>query len=137
VAEFIGSPAMNFLAGRIDPARRSAIGSDGAIEIAVGDAVLRAAAKGSGAEVTIGIRPEHLTVASPSDPGEGQLRLDGLVEVVEPLGAETMVEVNCRGKRLLVRIKGDTLPTVGEKLILHAERERFFYFDAASGRRLA
>jgi len=137
VAEFIGSPAMNFMAGRIDAGRQSAIGSENAIEIPVSDEVLRAAATASGAEVTIGIRPEHLAVASPSDPSEGQLRLDGVVEVVEPLGAETMVEVNCRGKRLLVRIRGDSLPTVGERLILHAERDRFFYFDAASGRRLA
>jgi multiple sugar transport system ATP-binding protein len=136
VAEFIGSPAMNFIAGRIDVPKQSAIGDDNVIEIPVGDSILRTIGKAARPEVVIGIRPEHLTVASPSDSGRHALRIECTVEVVEPLGAETMVEVNCRGKRLLSRIKGDTLPTVGEKLILYADRDRFFYFDKETGRRL-
>src|SRR5262249_23048852 len=110
VAEFIGSPAMNFIPGRIDAARRAAVGEGEVFAVPVADGMLATAAAGR-SEVVIGIRPEHLTVASPSDGSPSALRIEGTVEVVEPLGAETMVEVNCRGKRLLARIKGDALPT--------------------------
>jgi multiple sugar transport system ATP-binding protein len=134
VAEFIGSPAMNLLPGRIDPARRHIV-ADGEILRLPFDESRFAASDAVRSEIIIGIRPEHLAIESEALEA-GAAEIEGLVEVVEPLGAETMVEFNCRGTRIMSRIAGDILPTVGETLRLRAELRRFYYFDKASGRRI-
>src|SRR5688572_9065940 len=79
VAGFIGSPAMNFLAGR-------RVGDE--VEVAEGVRValppeLRA---GAGEAVTVGVRPEHLLVSG----GEGA-RFNLKVDTVEALGADSLV----------------------------------------------
>jgi multiple sugar transport system ATP-binding protein len=134
VAEFIGSPAMNLLPGRIDPARHHIV-ADGEILRLPFDESRFAASDAVRSEIIIGIRPEHLAIESAALEA-GAAEIEGLVEVVEPLGAETMVEFNCRGTRIMSRIAGDILPTVGEALRLRAELRRFYYFDKASGRRI-
>src|ERR1041385_7149838 len=58
VAGFIGSPAMNFLQGRSDGNGRVALDGTGTVAV---DVPLEA-----GRNVTIGVRPEHLTPSAPS-----------------------------------------------------------------------
>ena len=92
VATFIGSPAMNLLQGRIER------DGDGLVQCVPGDQLpLRLAeTNGSagalaayvGADVAVGIRPEHIgdpAAASPDRP-----RLRGRVKLVELLGAERL-----------------------------------------------
>jgi multiple sugar transport system ATP-binding protein len=62
--------------------------------------------------------------------------MEGVVEVVEPLGAETIIELNCGGARILARLTGSIVPTAGERLCLGAELRRFLYFNKATGERL-
>src|SRR5271170_2862078 len=78
VAGFIGSPAMNFLAAKIESGGRVAFDGGGAI--AAGTNV------GEGRKVTAGVRPEHLTPCAPS-----VANLVGSVEMIEALGADTLV----------------------------------------------
>jgi ABC-type sugar transport system ATPase subunit len=73
VASFIGSPAMNFLAG-------TATAEPGGLRVALGDtSVLLPARAGSG-PVELGIRPEHIRISR--DPGQ----IAGKAVVVEYLG---------------------------------------------------
>ncbi len=132
VAEFIGSPAMNFLPGSFDPARDEAIVLRGAGRLRIDPALGRAVAAAKG-NVVFGIRPEHLLLAAPAG---GATTLEGLVEVVEPLGAETIVEVSLGGEPLTARIKGDVLPQVGRTLPLHIEPRNIYAFDAGTGQRI-
>ena len=90
VAAFVGSPAMNLLRGRIE--------RDGnGLAVFVGDTRLPAAsgnggaplAAYSGADVAVGIRPEHL--ADPAGASE-RPRLAGRVRFVERLGSERLVQ---------------------------------------------
>src|SRR6266567_3656487 len=74
VAGFIGSPAMNFLAGKAEADGRVAVEGSGSIAVSAPVPV--------GAPVTLGVRPEHLL---PAAPGSASLR--GTVEMIEPLGA--------------------------------------------------
>jgi multiple sugar transport system ATP-binding protein len=80
VAGFIGSPAMNFLQGRIRRVNGSAT-----VETAGGASLpLPPGAAGEdGREVVYGMRPEHLTLAEGGVPAT--------VTVVEPTGADTFV----------------------------------------------
>jgi sn-glycerol 3-phosphate transport system ATP-binding protein len=92
VASFIGAPAMNFLPGEL---------TDGgtAVRLQAGPTIPFASPRGSdGHAVTVGIRPEHLTIAhlplagdphaaEPAAPQSIILHVD----LVEPLGSETLV----------------------------------------------
>ena len=74
VAEFIGSPQMNVIEGRLDRSRSTPRLCAGGLTIDVGEV-----AAGDGAALGVGIRPEHFSLA---EPGAG--RLNAVVEVLEP-----------------------------------------------------
>lgn len=77
VAGFIGSPAMNFLPGQYDAARRAVVLEGGAV---IGMPADHEAADGQ--LVQLGIRPEHVSLRAP-----GQGMIDARLEIVEDLGA--------------------------------------------------
>ena len=112
VAEFIGSPRMNIL---------PCTTGDGTWRIAGGGGVFG----GDRPATRLGIRPEHLT---PVAPGAGVL--DGVVDVVEYLGAESFVIADCGAAgRVTLRIPGDTDLRAGDPLGLCFDRAPHF-FDA-------
>src|SRR6188768_1104249 len=81
VAGFIGSPSMNFLAGKGAGAGKIALEHGGIVRYANGQVE-------TGRDVVVGIRPEHLTAADPAD-----AMFAGTVEMVEQLGADTLVHI--------------------------------------------
>jgi sn-glycerol 3-phosphate transport system ATP-binding protein len=123
VAGFIGSPSMNFL-----PAKR--LGDD--VDLGEGVRVplpadLRSVA---GADVTVGIRPEHLI----ADGSGAQLRFT--VETVEALGADSLVHGAFGGAILVARVDGSKTPKLGDALAFHVMPDKLHFFDAATGQRL-
>ena len=126
VAGFIGSPAMNFVPGRLD--------ADGSFE-APGlrlqlEPELRARLDAAGVragEVTIGTRPQDLTPV-----GEGETAdTTGRVEVVERMGAETFVHLDVPGgDTLIARLSGDVPLAPGETLGVRADQRHLHLFTA-------
>ena len=130
VAEFIGSPSMNVLDARVADA------SD-AVEIAGGGRLPLdgSHARHGGRAVKAGIRPEKLSVAADaSEEGMGDLT----VELVEPLGADTLVHgrLGDGGPDMTVRLPGGTPMGAGDRLSLAARPADVHLFDPESGRRL-
>lgn len=106
VARFIGSPTMNLLDIKVlaQPLGEQAFLSEAS---------------------QLGIRPEHLT---PVDAGEGHLQ--GTVEVVERLGADSFIYAQVPGAgRLLCRSKGNTSLKPGVPLGLHLDLPHLHGFD--------
>ncbi len=124
VAGFIGSPAMNFIAGTAESAGRVALNGGGAIAAAGNLA--------TGRKVMVGIRPEHLTPCAPS-----AATLVGSVEVIEALGADTLLHVAVAGGSIIARLPHGAPATVGEPIALAAAPGRVYLFDADTGGRLA
>ncbi len=128
VAGFIGSPSMNFLA--------ATIGADGtSAELSGGDSVAlvgNLAAHG-GRPVTLGVRPEHLSVAGDEAGGRRYT-----VEVVEHLGADTLLHgsFGSDGADVTVRLNGIHTMSPGDVMRLAVARANLQVFDAATGRRL-
>ena len=120
VAGFIGSPAMNFLEGRSGGNAQVVVDGSGS------NRVLPA-----GRKVTIGVRPEHLAPCTPS-----AAHLVGSIEVVESLGADTLVHVAVAGRTVIARLPHGAPATIGEPIALAALPERVYVFDADSGARL-
>ena len=123
VAGFIGSPAMNFLPGTGEADGRIAVDGSGALAGAMPVA--------SGRKIMIGVRPEHLTPSSPS-----AASIVGSVEMVEALGADTLVHVAVAGRSVIARLQHGTHAVVGEPIALATAPERVYLFDVESGRRL-
>jgi sn-glycerol 3-phosphate transport system ATP-binding protein len=124
VAGFIGSPAMNFMRGKAD--------GRGAIALDAGGSVQRV--DGSlqpGRDVVVGIRPEHLVPAR-----DGERVLAGEVEMVEHLGADSLVHVGHGKTTVVARLPHGAHPDVGSTFALAAEPDRVFLFDADSGQRI-
>ncbi|HET8727654.1 MAG TPA: sn-glycerol-3-phosphate ABC transporter ATP-binding protein UgpC, partial [Alphaproteobacteria bacterium] len=101
VAGFTGSPPMNFVPCRIEPK------GDG-LDIVFGEAgrlavpaERRALCEGlSGRELLFGIRPEHLSAANGHAPAAV---LDLPVQVVEPLGSDTLAFLELDGHDVVAR----------------------------------
>ena len=117
VAGFIGSPAMNFVTGRVGDAPGQVV-LDGAV-------IETLAATGApGSEVTLGVRPEDLSATAP----EGAM-ISGRVEIVERLGEVTLVHLLAGGMgTVIAKLPGDMAPVRGDRLGLMARREKLHVF---------
>jgi inositol-phosphate transport system ATP-binding protein len=131
-AEFIGNPPMNFLPAELT--RRDgalAAVSDGLALPLSERAGSRLGGNGAARAVTLGIRPEDLTLGRP---GEGQA--SGEVYVVEPMGREQMVDIRL-GERALRAIAPPSFGAkIGDGVGIGFNTERLHLFDPSSGERL-
>jgi len=123
VADFIGSPPMNFLHFR--SGLRSGSG-----EVRVDGAVVAVPQvqedRGEG-ELALGVRPEHIRF----DDGS---RLRGTVFGAEYLGTTQIVTVNTGHGQVKARLSADVAVRAGETVGLSLRAERLSLFDKASGR---
>ncbi|MEM9787115.1 MAG: ABC transporter ATP-binding protein, partial [Pseudomonadota bacterium] len=103
VAQFIGSPRMNVL-----PATAVDLPSI------------------PGGAVSVGMRPEHVDIV---ESGAGNLQ--GIVDVLEYLGADTFLILSCGDAgRVTVRVDGTTDLSPGDKLGLQVADGQFHFFDS-------
>jgi multiple sugar transport system ATP-binding protein len=124
VAGFIGSPRMNFLPGAITGANGGAIDVRLDTGLSLSTAVARAAT--ASGKVTLGIRPEDITVAAPD-----KAMLSGDVQIAEHLGGETFVYVSLPGgQTVTVEVQGQANIRPGERIGLSFADSAFHLFDA-------
>ncbi len=84
-----------------------------------------------GSRVTIGVRPEDIEVTpTPIDAWDA-----ARVVVVEPVGNETLVTLECRDQQLTARIAADREVHPGQQVWIRLAPERLLLFDP-SGKRL-
>jgi len=115
VAQFIGSPKMNIVSCRTEGQHYTLAAGRGGTS-----------PKSSDGSTQLGIRAEHITLIAA---GEGAC--DGRVDVVEYLGADTFVLVDCADVgSLSVRISGDSELQPGDTVGLHFDPARCVFFDA-------
>jgi multiple sugar transport system ATP-binding protein len=121
VAGFIGSPAMNFIKGRIDGQDFLA---DGGLRLPLGTAPAGAAGK----PAIYGIRPEHFLPASEGVPVE--------VVVVEPMGSETQVVVKGGDQQMICVFRERITASPGETIHVRPDTRVVHLFDQETGKRL-
>jgi multiple sugar transport system ATP-binding protein len=123
VAGFLGSPRMNFLKAEVTG------GGEGNIEIG-GESGIRLSvplpgrAPALGDKLTVGVRPEHVTLVDP-----GGAMLAGEVQIAEHLGGETFLYVGlASGETVVVEIPGQASADPGERVGMHFEPDAFHVF---------
>ena len=123
VAGFIGSPAMNFITGRIENGR---FVSAKGLELPISAAAAKAAGD---RDVIYGLRPEHIHTASDG--------IAGTALLVEATGSEVFARLDCDGEVIscLFRERGLLLQH-GEDVSIRIDAADVHLFDPASGARL-
>jgi multiple sugar transport system ATP-binding protein len=115
VAGFIGSPKMNFLTATEDGGGLRAAGSNLQLERSVAGAT------------TLGIRPEHITIAD----GSGVKFADVRVDLVENLGGQTVVYATTTDNQpLTIVLEGQRRIEPGSTLPAYVDPARAHVFDA-------
>ena len=129
VAGFIGSPAMNFLDGRL-------VEDGGDLKIVLTDQLtfaVPAARKARyapyvGRELIFGLRPEHF-IEKRSEIPPGAAVFDALLDVVEPMGMETMVYFIINGVEICGRVAPQAAGNAGEIMPLVADLNHMHLID--------
>jgi multiple sugar transport system ATP-binding protein len=129
VAQFIGSPAMNVVNGKIKRA-------NGGASVDMGDGIewpLHQAPGTDGQAVAYGVRPGDLELTSPTAANA----VVGEVVVVEPTGAETEVLIQAGSAQLILVTHGRPSVSPGDRVGLAVTPGKVHIFDQGSGARLA
>lgn len=129
VAEFLGSPAMNMLRGRV------VSHSDGAA-LQTDDGTIFPLGNGASAlmdrQIDVGFRPEYVALK----PNKGAVSLFSKVVVVEPTGSSTLIVSQCGDASITIEIHERATVKVGEDIALHVSPQHIHFFDTESGVRL-
>jgi multiple sugar transport system ATP-binding protein len=126
VGSFIGSPAMSFLEGTLS---RGVVSGDG-YSLPLSEAMASRLAAREGARVKLGVRPEIFSMPSQCS---GLAELPATVDAVEPLGAETIVNLRIgAGQRAVARLAGHVQVKPDQMLAMRIDMDRVHVFDAAS-----
>ncbi|MEZ2218687.1 ABC transporter ATP-binding protein [Rhizobium sp. RCC_161_2] len=125
VAGFLGSPAMNFLEGRLTGGLKPTLLLPSGTPVELLDAPAQAENK----DILIGIRPEDISFAA--DGG-----VPATVTVIEPTGSETHVALEVEGKELtwVMRERAELAPN--QKVQLSFKSPNVHFFDKATQQRL-
>lgn len=130
VAGFMGSPPMNLLNGRSDPTG-AAIQIEGLPDIPMAAEKRLSASQA----VVCGIRPEAAEV-NPASDEEFHWNCELPIELVEVMGADTLLHFEVGGQELVARADGKASFSKGEVVKLAVKKEDLFFFDAETEKRL-
>jgi ABC-type sugar transport system ATPase subunit len=133
VAGFIGSPPMAFLEARVEESAGGVQAVVGDLRCLLPDAARSAIARnGTGATITVGIRPESLT-AKHGVPTASAWTVD----FIEDLGSERIVSLCCEDHSLRARLGPGEMRGLedGDTVVLEVDEEAVHFFDP-SGRRI-
>ena len=129
VAGFIGSPPMNFIDGRIMVDGEKLYFDGGDLRVRVGDEQLESLKKYMEKEIILGIRPEDIYLSKYFSDKYPESRLEAMVDVVEPLGAEMYVYFRTGETRFVSRITVREYIKVGESVELVFDMSKVHFFD--------
>jgi multiple sugar transport system ATP-binding protein len=132
VAGFIGSPAMNFMACRLE-------GNGGGLTLRVSDTLSFPVPEGRaeryrphvGKDLTFGLRPEHVT--EPRGEGrDARSEFTVTLDVVEPMGMETMVFFTVGGTEICGRVEPTSASGPAQPMRLYANLNHMHLIDPAT-----
>ncbi|PKR54285.1 sn-glycerol-3-phosphate import ATP-binding protein UgpC [Thalassospira marina] len=126
VAGFIGSPSMNFLDGTVSSDR-------GHVSLADGTQLHLDHDVAANRPVVVGIRPEHLSITTPTNS-----KITARVRMIEALGAETLVYLTfgSNNEGITLRMQGTHQFAAGDELALYSNPAQIHLFDRETGHRI-
>lgn len=129
VADFIGSPSMNFLEGKLENGEFTT----GVLSLPMNGYKFLNGGASNGA-TTIGIRPEHVITGELVERAPVQTCVK--VNLVEPMGSDTLVYADMAGDQLRIRMDGHAKVRAGDDLPIGIDAQRASLFDKKTETRL-
>jgi multiple sugar transport system ATP-binding protein len=133
VAGFIGSPAMNFV-----PCRLEGNGAGLMVRLSEQLALPVPADRTEryrsslGKPLTFGLRPEHITEPRGADPDRACM-FSAMLDVIEPMGMETMVFFTVAGTEVCARVEPTSVPGQGHLMRLYASLSHMHLIEPETG----
>ena len=128
VADFIGSPSMNFLNGELKDTKFT----NGSLELPMGS--YQFIKKTNHKNVTIGIRPEHIITGELSK--KAPVITNVTINLVEPMGSDTLVYANLSDVQIRIRMEGNAKVKIGDRLEIGIDPSRASLFDTQTEQRI-
>jgi multiple sugar transport system ATP-binding protein len=135
VAGFIGSPAMNFIPCRLEEAA-------GALRVRLSDTLAfpvpesrtaRYRGHAGKSNLVLGLRPEHISETKPhTEPNQHDF--DMMIDVVEPMGMETLVYFTIEGVAVSGRVNPNAGATALRPMKLRADLSNMHLIDDGTGK---
>ncbi len=132
VAGFIGSPSMNFLEGTLNAANQTFTADDGTV-VPVGTYAFETAPSGS-TKAVLGVRPEHIVIGE--DAKSKPFNQEVEIEIVEPMGSDTLAWTKLAGKAVTFRCDSDVVIKSGQKILIGFDPARGSLFNAETTNRI-
>ncbi|HEX6487799.1 MAG TPA: sn-glycerol-3-phosphate ABC transporter ATP-binding protein UgpC [Candidatus Dormibacteraeota bacterium] len=127
VAGFIGSPSMNFFDLSVSRADGVTSLSREGTQVRLDERQQALLRNRDVSNVTMGVRPEHLSVGERSEPG---LTLNAAVDVLEFLGNDQLVHATSSGEDIVAIVSAESQVSIGEQIKLSADARHIHLFDA-------
>jgi multiple sugar transport system ATP-binding protein len=127
VAQFIGTPPMNFFGATVTDGRL--VGEAVSIPVPAGRNVT------NGQKVLVGVRPENILPTSEEGRG-ATASIRAVVDIVEPIGHEAIVHSRIGDDVLVAAFESHDMPRVGQDIELVIELDEMHLFDAGTEQRL-
>jgi multiple sugar transport system ATP-binding protein len=130
VAGFIGSPAMNFATVSLVSENNAVWGRNAGLNLRLPNELASRAGQHTGRELTFGVRPEDLRIATSTDSADHCFDAD--VEVVEQLGSEILLDLKAGDSAMVAAVDPTVRVKIGDKVRLAVNPARLHLFDAQS-----
>ncbi|SEW45669.1 carbohydrate ABC transporter ATP-binding protein, CUT1 family [Cognatiyoonia koreensis] len=128
VADFIGSPSMNFISGNLE----SGVFKSG--DLAMPMTGYDFMSQPVDRPVVIGIRPEHVVTGELV--ANAPLQFEANIDLVEPMGSDTLVYAQLGPENFRIRMDGQAKVKAGETIAIGIDPSRASLFDTKSEARL-
>jgi len=127
VAQFIGTPPMNFFDATVNDGRLEA--AQFSIPVPAGRNVT------NGQKVRVGVRPENILAGHEQGRG-ATARLQAVVDIVEPIGHQAIIHSRIGPDVLVAAFDSHNMPRVGDTIDLVIELDALHLFDAVTEQRI-
>jgi multiple sugar transport system ATP-binding protein len=132
VAGFIGSPAMNFLHGKIEEKDGGLFFTSAILDYKIPDRYSNLKSH-DGKSVYLGIRPEHIIV----NPKTGDNRYKVIIGVIEPIGSDTFIYIDFpKIFTMIVKMEGLTSLKLDEEVEVTFNTDQIHFFESESELRI-
>ncbi|MFZ5832799.1 MAG: ABC transporter ATP-binding protein [Planctomycetota bacterium] len=137
VAALIGSHPMAFLCGRVcvdeGCMHVDVAAAEGRLRIALPNALAAGLKLERAADITLGLRPEHVRLLPPDSETSPGLKVPVVIETAERQGALSWVTLSAAGVLLASLVPGHKVLQRGTRMLAVIDPECVLIFDAATG----
>ena len=136
VATFVGKPRMSLVQGLLEDSDGELRFSAPGLDLRLGPPSQVLADGTQLGEVTAGVRAEDVSVKLDEGTGAAGLSFQGIVQLVEPVGSDTFVEIETEGTLIVARVSPDAMVEIGQVVRAEVTPGRVHLFEQSSGARI-